>query len=749
MRVGACLALVLALSAAGAPAALPRRVENGIVLSLPDGSILKLEVCAADIIRVVAARDPAFFSHLSLMRIPGTQAATPWDWEMAEGEGVLSTARLRAHVDLASGLVTFTDPGGHLLLAEKPGGRALTEATVQGQPTFHIRQQWVSPQDEALYGLGQQQLGLLNLRGYDLDLWQHNGTAVVPFLVSSRGYGILWDNASFTRFGDLTEPGPLAPEALFDAAGQPGGLTGSYFSDDHFGVLAATRRDRDIDFSASAGNGPGRARIHPALPRDGGVSVRWEGLVAPPITGDYIFQAFSNGGIRLWIDGALAMDHWRQGWLPWFDVARRRLESEKPHRLVLEWIADQGDPVLTLRWKPPVDRSATSLWSEVGEGIDYYFVYGPGLDAVVAGYRRLTGTAPMMPCWAFGLWQSRQRYKTAQESLAVAAGFRARGIPFDTVVQDWMYWREDTWGSHRFDPARFPDPAGWVRQLHDAYHARVVISVWGKFYPGTDNFTALEDGGLLYQRNLDEGLVDWLGHPYAFYDAFNRAGRRLFWSQVDRDLFRLGMDGWWLDATEPDLLPTPTLEGQRGYMNPTALGPGSRVLNAYSLVQSEGVYEGQRTAAPDQRVMILTRSAFAGQQRYAAATWSGDTTSTWTALRKQIAAGLGFSLSGIPYWTTDAGGFSVPARFSRRNPLPADVDEWRELNTRWFQFAAFCPIFRVHGESPNREMWEYGGEGSPAYAAQFKADRLRYRLLPYLYSLGGTVTAEAGTMYRP
>jgi alpha-D-xyloside xylohydrolase len=467
------------------------------------------------------------------------------------------------------------------------------------------------------------------------------------------------------------------------------------------------------------------------------------------VTGDYLLQGFSNGGIRLWVDGALVMDHWRQGWLPWIDVARLHLEAGSRHRLKLEWTKDQNDPVLTLRWKPPVDRSSTSLWSEVGEGIDYYFVYGPRLDAVVAGYRRLTGPAPLIPRWAFGLWQSRQRYQTAQESLEVVAGFRSRGIPFDAIVQDWMYWKEDSWGSHRFDPQRFPDPAGWVRQIHDAYHAHLLISVWGKFYPGTDNFDALARGGFLYRRNLDEHLVDWLGHPYTFYDAFNPAGRSLFWAQVNRDLFQLGVDGWWLDATEPDLLPTPTLDGQRAYMNPTALGPGSRVLNAYSLVQSQGVYEGQRAAAPDQRVLILTRSAFAGQQRYAAATWSGDTTSTWTALRKQIAAGLGFSLSGLPYWTTDAGGFAVPARFSRKHPAAADVEEWRELNTRWFEYAAFCPLLRVHGEAPNREMWEYGGEGSPAYAAQLKADRLRYRLLPYIYSLAGGVTAEAGTIYRP
>jgi alpha-D-xyloside xylohydrolase len=203
-----------------------------------------------------------------------------------------------------------------------------------------------------------------------------------------------------------------------------------------------------------------------------------------------------------------------------------------------------------------------------------------------------------------------------------------------------------------------------------------------------------------------------------------------------------------MDATEPDLRPTPTLDGQREYANPTALGPGTRVLNAYPLLNSSAIYEGQRAAAPDQRVFILTRSGFAGQQRYAAATWSGDTSSTWTAMRKQIVAGLGFSISGLPYWTMDSGGFSVPSRFSDANAKPADVDEWRELNTRWFEFAAFVPLMRSHGQFPFREMWQFGGETSEAYRAQLKFDRLRYRLLPYVYSLAGAVTRENGTIMR-
>jgi alpha-D-xyloside xylohydrolase len=287
-----------------------------------------------------------------------------------------------------------------------------------------------------------------------------------------------------------------------------------------------------------------------------------------------------------------------------------------------------------------------------------------------------------------------------------------------------------------------------------------MISVWPKFYPGTENFEALRTRGLLYERTLKEKARDWVKYPYAFYDAFSPEARQLFWSQIDRELFSKHVDAWWLDATEPDLTSVPTVDGQRDYMSPTALGPGSRVLNAFPIENAAAVYDGQRAAAPDQRVFILTRSGFAGQQRYAAAVWSGDTSSTWTAMGKQIQAGLSYSLSGLPYWTMDVGGFAVPNRFapptghtSTGDPIfgetsPANAEEWRELNTRWFQFGTFTPLLRVHGEYPYREMWQFGGEKSPAYEAQLKFDRLRYRMLPYIYSLAGAVTQEGGTIMR-
>ncbi len=762
-RITKCLLLLVAgigcstarcpVPPASAPPAAPppsnlQRVSDGVVVHVGDG-FLKLEVCAADVIRVAYAKDQAFFAHKSLAAEPKHCDGAKFDVSEAGGKATVATSKLQARVDLASARVAFLDPSGAPVLEES--ARTIMPAMVQGENTQNLRQEWVPNADEALYGLGENQMGLFNIKGYDLDLWQHNGTIVIPFLVSSRGWGVLWDNTSFTRFGDLRELEPIPAQKLFDGDGKQGGLTGSYYSGVNFGKLVDERKDLTIDIQLSSKEKKPNQLIFPTLP-PGPASVRWTGEIEPEVSGEYTFQTFSNGGIKVWLDDRLVINHWRQDWLPWKEVAKVKLVAKRRCKIRVEWTKDQGMETVQLLWKTPLPSpGSTSLWSEVGDGVDYYFVYGPKLDNVVAGYRRITGRAPMIPRWALGLWQSRQRYETAKQSLDAVDGFRSRKIPFDTIVQDWFYWREDTWGSHEFDKLRFPDPEGWVRAIH-AKHARLMISVWAKFYPGTKNFEEMRLNGFLYQRNLSEGLRDWVGdggYPYTFYDAFNAKAGNLFWEQMERTLFRKKVDAWWLDAPEPDLLPTPTLEGQKTHMNPTAMGTGSRMLNGFSLVNSKSVYEGQRKAAPDERVFILTRSAFAGQQRYGAAVWSGDITSTWTAMRQQIPAGLGLSLSGLPYWTMDTGGFSVPARFSTKKPTAEDTEEWRELNARWFEFAAFVPLLRVHGEFPYREMWELGGESHPAYKTELKFDRLRYRLLPYIYSLAGAVTHDGGTILRP
>lgn len=723
-------------------AASPQKTADGLLLPLEEG-FLSVSVRSDSIIRVSYARDQAFFQRQSLTTVPSAEKPS-WRFDSDMDKATITTDKLQVRVDCTTGQVSFFDTKGSPILSESPKGRQLTPAEVQGEKTYHARQAWLSSEDEALYGLGQQQLGLLNLKGHDIDLWQRNTTVVVPLLVSSRGYGLFWDNSSYTRFGDTRPWVAMPASALLDAEGKPGALTGSYYSDPEFKTLVATRRDAKIDIDVRELAPVDNAVIHSRLPATGDVAIRWEGSIVPEDGGMHQFDVYSAGGFKLWIDDKLLLNHWRQEWLPATDTAQVKLEAGRKHKIRIEWCKDQKAAHCSVRWKTPSRSTDTSLWSEVGDGIDYYFIQGPELDRVIAGYRSLTGQAPLMPRWAFGLWQSRQRYEIDKQSLEVVDGFRKRGIPFDVIVQDWQYWRPGTWGSHAFDAERFPDPEGWIRELH-ARNARLMISVWCKFYPGTDNFNELREKGYLWETNLRDKQRDWLGYPFTFVDLFSEGARKTFWGQMERQLFTKGIDAWWMDATEPDMLALPKLDAIRSRMNPNALGSGARMLNAYALQAARAVYEGQRAAAPQQRVFNLTRSGFAGQQRYAAATWSGDVTSTWTAMEKQIQAGLGFSISGVPYWTMDSGGFAVPDRFQK----PENQEEWRELNTRWFQFATFTPIMRVHGEYPFREMWEFGGEKSEAYAAQLKYDRLRYRLLPYIYSVAGAVTHEGASFLRP
>ncbi len=742
------------------------RLPDGVRIPLLKSTLL-LEVRDPHTVRVKFASDSKFFSRKSFVELPRTGPTATFT-VVSDKRGIeVQTSALVVQVILPEGTVKFWDRQGHLILAED--GRKLSPATVDGEKTFHVQQKWKANANESFYGLGQHPSGPLDIKGIDLDLWQRNSSVVVPFLTSSRGYGIYWDNPSFTRFGDLRKSEDIPANLLLGVDGKPGGLTGKFYAGGSFGRLVGTRVDSKIEFlNPVSGDGlgypglqipattsapPARERVRgnsslfPGLP-GGDVSVRWDGFIDPPQTGSYLFDAYSNGGIRLYLDGRLLVNHWRQSWLPEKDLVRMPLVAGKRSRIRVEWVRDQGANTFVLRWKTPPKSPDTSLWSEVGDGLDYTFVYGPKLDRVIRGYRDLTGQATMPPKWALGLWQSRQRYETQQQSLDVVDGFRSRQIPFDNIVQDWFYWKADAWGSHEFDPKRFPDPVGWIKAIHER-NANLMISVWGKFYPGTKNFDALRAKGFLYEPNLAEGRKDWVNQPFTFFDPFRAESRELFWSQIDRELFKKGVDAWWMDASEPDLMSIPNLEGHRARMVPTGLGTPSKGINLYAFATAQAVFEGQRKAAPDQRVFNLTRSGYAGQQRFGATTWSGDITSTWTALARQIPAGLGFSISGNPYWTMDTGGFSVPARFASRTPKPEDLDEWRELNARWFEFGTFVPLLRVHGEFPYREMWQFGGEDSSTYQAMLKFDRLRYRLLPYIYSLSGAVTQDGDTIMRP
>jgi alpha-D-xyloside xylohydrolase len=714
------------------------RQPDGITVPLR-GHTLRVEVITDGILHISDKPDGAP-THPSIA-VVAQPSPTKWSATKTQGGIVLSTARISALID-PTGKITYTDAtNGAPILAE--ADRNITPATVLGEKTWNVQQQWQPKSDESLYGLGQQQLGILDLKGYDLDLWQHNTNVVVPFLVSSRGYGIFWDNTSFTRFGDLRPFVPVPSYSLLNKDGVPGGLTLTYPGTT---TQPVTTPDLNMTFHATK-----------ADPK--AATMEWNGSLLAAETGDYQLRATFNGGLKVYIDGKLVIDHWLQNWLT--ADGQVKLPFIAGHRYNIRMVTDgEQETRMTLLWKTPEPTPSTSLWSEVGDGISYDFVYGPKLDDVVAGMRTLTGRATMMPQWIFGLWQSRQRYETQQQSLDVVNEFRSRRIPFDNIVQDWQYWKIDEWGSQDFDPTRFPHPQEWIDALHAA-HTHLMISVWGKYNPNTANAKQMESLGYLYPKDLEVKQKDWLGYPYTFYDAFNPDARKLFWSQLNVHLFPKGIDAWWMDASEPDLLPgepPDDPDDAKSYMNPTAMGTGARMMSGWGLENANSIYTGQRSTAPNQRVFILTRSGYAGQQRYSTATWSGDVTSTWTALAKQIPAGLGISIAGVPYWTTDTAGYTMQEKFYNNGSYaknPADEDEFRELNARWFEFSTFTPLLRVHGEVRPREMWLLGKDpvtgstDTPVYNAELKFDHIRYAMFPYIYSLAGAVTQHGASLMRP
>jgi alpha-D-xyloside xylohydrolase len=379
------------------------------------------------------------------------------------------------------------------------------------------------------------------------------------------------------------------------------------------------------------------------------------------------------------------------------------------------------------------NRFANYLYvsSEVADTIDYYFLYGPEIDQIVASYRELTGAAPMFGKWAYGFWQCKNRYKSQEELLGVAHKYRELHIPVDNIVQDWFWWNRK--GEHIFNQ-NYPDPKGMVDDLHkNNFH--LMISVWPFFEPGSKEYDYMDKQGWF----IDKFKYDKL--PYhragmAVYDASNPAARTYYWGLMDKALFDIGIDAWWLDTVEPET------EGQEENIllnHKLAIGSGNRYLNIYPLLTTGGVYEGQRKASDQKRVFILSRSAFAGAQRNSITAWSGDINSDFESFKRQIPAGLNYSVSGLPYWTTDIGGFVTG------NP---DDPAYRELFIRWFQFGTFSPVFRVHGTrtTNQNELWSYGAEAQKILVSY---DRLRYELMPYIYSMAWKVTSESYTPMRP
>ena len=334
---------------------------------------------------------------------------------------------------------------------------------------------------------------------------------------------------------------------------------------------------------------------------------------------------------------------------------------------------------------------------------------------------------------------------------------RKRKMGVDNIVMDWQYWKTDSWGSHEFDPARFSDPKGMVDAIHDL-NARFMISVWPKFYPTTKNYKELAANGWVYLQAVKDSILDFVppGFVATFYDAYAPGARKLFWKQMNDNLYRLGVDAWWMDASEPNIKDCTPMSYQKALTGPTALGPSAQYYNTYALVNAQAIYEGQLKENPDDRVFLLTRSGFAGLQRYSTASWSGDIGTRWEELKAQISAGLNFSISGIPYWTMDIGGFCVENRYrtgqliyDKTGVENDDLKEWRELNARWYQFGTFTPLYRAHGQFPLREIYNIAPEDHPAYQTILYYNQLRYRLMPYIYSLAGKTYFDDYTIMRP
>jgi alpha-D-xyloside xylohydrolase len=389
---------------------------------------------------------------------------------------------------------------------------------------------------------------------------------------------------------------------------------------------------------------------------------------------------------------------------------------------------------------------STSFKSDVGDCADYYFMYGGNADGVIACMRDLTGQVPMFPLWTFGYWQSKERYKSQDELIDVVKKYRELGVPLDGIIQDWQYWGNNyLWNAMEFLNADFYNPQKMIDDVH-SLNAHMIISIWNSFGPQTKQYKELDKIGALmdFQTWPQSGSDKWppnRDYPSGVrvYDPYNPEARDIYWKHLNKGIFSLGMDGWWMDSSEPDHLDFKPSD----FDNKTYLGSFRKVRNAFPLMTVSGLYQHQRSVSSDKRVFILTRSAFAGQQHYGANTWSGDVTSSWDALRNQISAGLNFSLSDIPYWNSDIGGFFL-SRFRKK----LEDAGYRELYARWIQFGTFCPMMRSHGTDAPREIYQFGKKGDKVYDAIDKYINLRYSLLPYIYSTSWDITANQSTMMR-
>lgn len=751
--------------------------------------VVRLQVINDNIIRVQATSEASLPQKQSLMIVE--QKAQPmFDVRQDDDKVCVKASRVEARVDVESGEIAFYDASGKKLLEESDNGKQFKNFTVPereyglkgGAPLTEAMKhgiQWQmkfdSPDDEAFYGLGQHQSEEFNMKGKNEDLFQYNTKVSIPFVLSNKNYGILWDSYSYCRFGNPNDYLQLNRAfKLYDRKGKAGHLTGTYVD------AQGKKLVRDEDSIYYEYGYPATSEIAVKTDNGGiknfpkgfnlqGARVVYEGFIEPQVSNLYQFILYYSGYVKVYIDGKeVVPERWRTAWNPNAYKFATDLKKGKKAQLRIEWQPDGGEAYCGLRVSEPrseEERGKLSIWSEMARDMDYYFIAGKNFDEVISGYRTLTGKASLYPKWVLGFWQSRERYKSSQEIEETLAEFRKRHIPVDNIVQDWNYWKLDSWGSHEFEADRYPNPQAMLDNVHKM-HGRFMISVWPKFYDTVKNYKELDKKGWMYHQAVKDDIHDWLGFRGSFYDAYDAGARKMFWRQMDENLYSkynhdgiAGVDAWWMDASEPNVRDCTPMWYRKALSGPTALGTSTEFFNAYSTVNADAIYNGQRSVYKgkdnEPRVFLLTRSGFAGEQRFSTATWSGDIATRWEDMRAQMTAGLNYSMSGIPFWGMDQGGFCVENRYVAAQQLydksgveNEDLKEWRELQTRWNQFGAFIPLFRAHGQWPLREIWNIAPDNHPAYKSFVYYDKLRYRLMPYLYSMAGWAHFKDYTLMR-
>ena len=780
------ISAVLLMSATGMQAAGFNQNGNYLTVQLKQHqnfgpSQIRLQVVSDKIIRVQATAEQGFRDKQSLIIVPQKGKANYKVEEQGE-KLIITTAAMRAVLNEATGQITFYDLKDHVLLNEvAQGGKTFKPFTVPDREIgvdiakvpesqkhgWSWRALFDSPDNEAFYGLGQHQSEELNMKGKNEDLFQYNTKVSVPFVISNKNYGILWDSYSYCRWGNPEDYLQLNRAfKLYDKDGKEGQLTGTYVDKNGQKIV---RGEDSIYFEYAM---PETSEICNQTDKGGiqnlpkgfalnGSKVVYEGYVEAPTNSFYQFILYYAGYMKIYIDGKLVVpERWRTAWNPNSYKFETPIKKGVKIPIRIEWQPDGDVSYCGLRVAAPrseAEKNQLSIWSEMSPDMDYYFIAGQNLDEVISGYRTLTGKASLYPKWTLGFWQSRERYQSSKDIEDNMKKFRDLHIPVDNIVQDWNYWKLDSWGSHEFEAARYPNPQAMLDSVH-AMNGRFMISVWPKFYDTVKNYKELDSKGWMYHQAIKDDIHDWLGFRGSFYDAYSDGARKMFWRQMDENLYtkyKFGVDAWWMDASEPNVRDCTPMWYRKALSGPTALGTSTEYFNAYSIVNADAIYNGQRSVNPNQRVFLLTRSGFAGEQRYSTATWSGDIATRWEDMRAQMTAGLNYSMAGLPFWGMDQGGFCVENRyvaaqqeFDKTGKENADLKEWRELQARWNEFGCFVPLYRTHGQWPTREVWNIAPADHPAYKSIVFYDKLRYRLMPYLYSMAGMVHFKDYTMMR-